>query len=242
MYEQLQILLQIQEIDSEIDKLENLKSAEPAKLRVLEAGLSKHKEKAESKNQEIQELQKEQRELQRRLGVQQEKITKYKTQRAAIKTNKEYTALELEINELEKSNSEIEEEILKTMESLDKSETELKKAQEEFHNQELIFKKNKISIITDVKKINKKIVEWKNKRAIIEPKISQILMTRYDNWRQRKKINFVAVIDGQACGGCHLTLPPQLINEVRKKRELLTCNSCGRVLYWREEEIPEETQ
>jgi uncharacterized protein len=240
MYEQLPTLLELQKIDSEIDKLETLKAVEPAKLRALETELSKHREKTETKSKEIEELQKGQRELQRQLSIQQAKIDKYKTQRATVKTNKEYSALELEISESEKSNSETEEEILKLMISLDKAEGELKLAQEEFRNQEDIFHKSEEIIILEVKKLNRKIAKWSKRRTEFTSKINQSLMTRYDNWRKRKKTDFIAVIKGQACGGCHLTLPPQLINEVRKKRELLTCNSCGRVLYWMEDEIPDE--
>jgi uncharacterized protein len=240
MYDQLRTLLELQKIDSEIDKLETIKAVEPVKLRALEAELSKHREKTETKSKEIEELQKGQRELQRQLSVQQAKIDKYKAQRATVKTNKEYSALELEISESESSNSETEEEILKLMISLDKAEGELKLAQEEFRNQEDIFHKREEIIILEIKKLNRKIAKWSKKRTEFTSKINQSLITRYDNWRKRKKTDFIAVIEGKACGGCHLTLPPQLINEVRKKKELLNCNSCGRVLYWMEEEISDE--
>ena len=34
-----------------------------------------------------------------------------------------------------------------------------------------------------------------------------------------------------ACGGCHLNLPPQVINEIQMKTELVFCESCARILY-----------
>jgi predicted nucleic acid-binding Zn-ribbon protein len=36
-----------------------------------------------------------------------------------------------------------------------------------------------------------------------------------------------------SCEGCHVALTPQLYNEVRRNEEILTCERCGRILYWR---------
>ncbi|MCK4597869.1 hypothetical protein KAU04_07495 [bacterium] len=38
----------------------------------------------------------------------------------------------------------------------------------------------------------------------------------------------------RACGGCFKTLPPQKIQEVRRTDSILTCENCGRILYWDE--------
>jgi hypothetical protein len=37
-----------------------------------------------------------------------------------------------------------------------------------------------------------------------------------------------------ACGGCHRRLPPQVINQVYLKADLVTCESCNRILYFDE--------
>ena len=33
------------------------------------------------------------------------------------------------------------------------------------------------------------------------------------------------------CGGCHMQLPPQVINEIRLKNEIIYCQICSRILY-----------
>ncbi|MDD5756941.1 MAG: C4-type zinc ribbon domain-containing protein [bacterium] len=38
-----------------------------------------------------------------------------------------------------------------------------------------------------------------------------------------------------SCGGCHMTLPPQVVNEVRKLDRLVLCESCSRILFWKGE-------
>lgn len=240
MYDQLPILLQLQEIDSKIDKLENLKASEPTKLQALEAELTKFREIVQSKSNAVEELQKKRRSKDRQLSLQQAQIEKYKSQRHSVKTNKEYTALELEISELESACSAIEDEIIELMIAIDEANNELGLAKNELKNQEDIFRKRKEEILSEIEELDRQIAEWTALRKGFVGKIDPVLINRYNDWRKRRGSSLVAVIDGQACGSCHITLPPQLVNEVRKKEELHTCSNCGRILYWMDEDKSEQ--
>ena len=45
--------------------------------------------------------------------------------------------------------------------------------------------------------------------------------------------NVVVGIEHSACGGCHMKLPAQIVTHCRAEQaELVTCPSCGRVLYF----------
>jgi hypothetical protein len=47
----------------------------------------------------------------------------------------------------------------------------------------------------------------------------------------------VVPVSGASCGGCFASLPPQFINEIRKMEKLITCETCGRILVWSQEEV-----
>ena len=236
MYDQLPILLELQKIDNEIDKIERQKAFGPVRVKELDAAIEKYRLIFESKNTAFEELQKQRREKDRKLGLQQSQLQKYKSQRNLVKTNKEYTALEFQISELEESNSKIEDEIIELMIIIDKTNDELDQARKEMEAQENLLKKKKEEILSEIKELDRQIDEWNNKRVNFAGKINSNLMIRYENWRKRRGGSLVSVIEGQVCGSCRLTLPPQLINEVRKKERLHTCSSCGRILYWKDEE------
>ena len=36
----------------------------------------------------------------------------------------------------------------------------------------------------------------------------------------------------EVCDGCHMSIPPQLYNELQKSTRLLTCPNCNRIIYW----------
>ena len=42
----------------------------------------------------------------------------------------------------------------------------------------------------------------------------------------------LAKANGGDCGGCHMQIPPQIINDIKRLNALITCDSCGRILYW----------
>jgi len=42
----------------------------------------------------------------------------------------------------------------------------------------------------------------------------------------------VVPLQGQKCGGCHLKISSGIDTEVRKNGELMTCDQCGRILFW----------
>lgn len=242
MYDQLPILLQLQEIDGEIDKLESKKAEIPVKLQALDSELAKYKERLQTKNNALEELQKERRSKDRQLTIQQDHLDRYKSQRLSVKTNKEYTALESEITELEEANSAIEDEILELMISIDEYTDEVEVARDELKAREDTLKKKRDELLSEVKKLDRKIARWNKKRGGFAGEISSALINRYDNWRKRRGSSLVAVIEDQSCGGCHLKLPPQLVNDVRRKQELYVCNSCGRILYWKDEDQEVESE
>lgn len=240
MYEQLPILLQLQELDREISKLERKKARVPVELQALEAELEEYRAKFQSQTDKLKELQKERRNKDRQLSTQQTQLEKYKSQRLSIKTNKEYTALESEIANVEIINSGTEDEILELMISIDEFADKLEVAKDKLKAQEKVFEGEKDKLLSEIKKVGRQIARRNKKRGAFTKKIDAALLRRYDNWRKRRGGSLVAIIMGPSCGGCHLKLPPQLINEVRKKDRLHTCNSCGRILYWEREVIEPE--
>jgi len=238
MYDQLPHLLKLQEVDNKISKLERKKGRIPVELRALEADLEEYKMELQTQTDALEELQKQRRSKDRQLSTQQTQLDRYKSQRLSVKTNKEYTALETEIVNVEEANSEIEDEILELMISIDEYTDKLEVTKEKLEAQKGVFQKKKSKLLSQLRKLDKQVAEKDKERGQFTSKINAALMRRYNSWRKRRGDSLVAVIEGPCCGGCHLKLPPQLINEVRKEDKLYTCNSCGRILYW-EDEIAE---
>jgi uncharacterized protein len=62
------------------------------------------------------------------------------------------------------------------------------------------------------------------------------MLTVYQRIFQGRGGQAVVPVEHQACGGCGAPLPLQLVNEIRKMELLFTCETCGRILIWRQEQ------
>jgi predicted nucleic acid-binding Zn-ribbon protein len=62
-------------------------------------------------------------------------------------------------------------------------------------------------------------------------KIKKPLLAAYERLRNRYKRAIVPVKD-DVCLGCFVRLPTSITTHGRTDKEVLLCESCGRILYW----------
>jgi predicted nucleic acid-binding Zn-ribbon protein len=62
-------------------------------------------------------------------------------------------------------------------------------------------------------------------------KIKKPLLANYERLRARYKRAIVPV-KGDTCLGCFCRVPTSLISHGRTDMEVLSCENCGRILYW----------
>jgi predicted nucleic acid-binding Zn-ribbon protein len=60
-------------------------------------------------------------------------------------------------------------------------------------------------------------------------------LSKYERILHSKDGLAMVNVEHDSCGGCNINLPPQVINEIRMKEELIFCQSCARILYIEEE-------
>ena len=79
--------------------------------------------------------------------------------------------------------------------------------------------------------IGEQIAQLERSRKTLVPDILPEALSTYERiLKIREGLAMVPVV-GEACGGCDRRLPPQVVNQVYMKTELVTCESCNRILY-----------
>jgi predicted nucleic acid-binding Zn-ribbon protein len=230
-------LIGLQKIDTEILRLEKDSHKIPLDInRDLKAYHDKEKQLTDTKNL-ISELQKLKRNQERETEVKDTEIAKLNSQLSQISTNKEYSTLIFEIENKKKDKIKIEETELETMYKIEIQEKNIKSEEKIFSEE-----KNKLDLEKKLKeealnKIKSVIEEKIQHRAELLKDIPKDILFMYEQILRSKdgiavsKINFTK----EVCLGCHMSLPPQLINEVKPNKKLLNCDKCGRFLYWEDE-------
>jgi hypothetical protein len=231
----LQKLLDVQKTDLKIQGLESEASVIPRQIKEWESSLLAHHQEVSKLKQEVDEKRKDQRQLERLLEQKQTVLVKFNTQLPLIKTNREYKAILLEVDTVEKEISTLEEEILAKMDEVEQAEArsrgrelELKKAQQEIEKEKQRLQQKKSSL-------EETLQGTRSERSGLTSDIDVSLLSQYDRIRIHKGGLALAKINDESCGACHMSLPPQLVNEVIGGK-VKVCPSCSRLLYWNEEE------
>ena len=161
-----------------------------------------------------------------------EKIDKHKDQLFLVTTNKQYDALQYEIDHLKAGLDDIE---IKTLEYTEEKETLEERIKSEEENlgalsKDLIERREKLEVLMNESSEKKAKLELQrdNKRKDIE----NTTLSRYDRIHTARKGISVVHVQGTACGGCGAFIPPQIISEVKAEKGFHTCDSCSRFLYW----------
>ncbi len=232
MREELKRLLQLQEMDDELSSLERAKVELPRKIEVLEERIKEANQRLDDRKVDLEELKRRKRHSEMELRDTEAGLKDLQAKVYEIKTNKEYDALQNEIASKKEKISNSEEEILTLMSQIEEMEEEIQKLGEDFDSisqesgAELEAQKR------DLATLEEKIAIKKGERKNIAVHISQKALATYERVSKGKNGLAVVRIRKGACGGCFKSLPPQNLQEIRRKDQLITCENCGRILVW----------
>ena len=235
MYEKIMALYELQKIDSQIDEINKVKGELPLEVEDLEdeiAGLNTRVGNIKAEMEEINALVKQRR---REIDQAQINIAKYKEQQGAVRNNREWESISMEIEyqELEITLAEKRLKEYAAATKVKKAAMESAEALLAERSIDLNAKKGELESIES--ETEEQVKELTAQAETAKLKIDERLLVAYN--RIRSKVhNGLAVVTVQrdACSGCFNRIPPQRQVEVRSGKKLIVCEYCGRIL------VPEE--
>ena len=75
--------------------------------------------------------------------------------------------------------------------------------------------------------------ELEAERDKLAPDIPKDILRRYDTIKKRCKPP-MALLVGDQCGGCNMSLPALIVSNARRADAIVECETCGRILYIRD--------
>lgn len=233
--EQIRTLMRLQEFDAEIFALTRQKEQLPFEIMNLEKAFEDKKATLQSLEEKAKTLALKRKEKEVDLASKEENIKKLTTQLAILKTNKEYQIMLAQIASLRTDNSVLEEEILKVMEAQDARKEEIAKEKALLVEEEKKFQEEKKKIETRIKEIEFAIHDLTAKRGHLLGAVEKRVLSTYERiLKAREGIALVRVKDF-SCQGCHMSVTPQVVNEIKMQEKLIICESCARILYLEED-------
>ena len=229
---QLELLVRLQSCDSAILRAQRIQENHPREIKLLEEALEKEREAIRNQLKRFEEVKKRRVAREQDLALEEEKINKAKQRLTAVKTNKEYQAALKEIEILEGQTSKIEEEILTIMEEADalKINHDTREEQVKLREKEVEEKKRKLE--KEIAECTQLIEEQQKTKEALLAQIASDVLDFYQRIKQKRAELTVVAAENSCCLGCHMNIPPQLFNEIKKCQKIIVCPHCSRILYW----------
>jgi len=235
--QQTEILIRLQGIDLQIYRLKAEAEEKPKDIARLKDSLECKKADIKQAEDKLKVLQLKHKEKEVVLGSKEAEIKKLEGQLYQIKTNKEYTAMINEIGSRKADNSLLEEEIINLMDSVDHAKAVLVGEREKFGQESKKIEEQIKEVEKDISDIKSRISEFDKNRQELLPSLDSKLLTEYERILSGRNGQALAHVVNGACGGCHMQLPAQVINEIRIKQCIMRCENCQRMLYISDDEI-----
>jgi len=237
--EGLEKLYALQQLDDKIRELELFLKQVPETIKELEEERDGKASIIENTKEKLKENVKAREKIEKEILGVKEKIKKYREQMNKATTNKEYQGFMAEIKFEEDNISKLEEKVIEKMLESDEIMNEIRESEEEFEKISEEYNKK----ITDLKgslEYNKmKLAEVSKEKLAVRGNIPSRLLGSYDNLARKKMGKAVSLVESEFCSVCNVKIRPQQFNELISSKKMFTCESCGRILFYRKVEKAE---
>ena len=232
MRAELEKLVDLQKTDSNIRKLKQAIETAGTRRATIEQEFEKHAFSIREIQGRRDALQSERADLERQIG--ENKTYKERAERNLkhAQNQKEYETAMREIDVLQKQITAFETQVLEKLAASEEVEKELEGRAEEIDSLDAKRAEALKSFDVEVKSNTSALTSETKKREAVFTTLPAQLASVYNRLAQRSRdgIAVAEVVNG-SCSACFMSLRPQMQVEVKKGDQIITCESCTRILY-----------
>lgn len=224
-------MVELQGLDAHIFKMKDDLDAIPRAIKRKDNELKEKSVNLKKLEDDARSLLMKRKEKEGEVESKEGVIKKYQAQLNLVKTNKEYTALQDEVGRNKADISVIEEDIIKIFDAIDAKNKDISQEKDSLKMEESKAGEEKKSMEAEAAGIRTELEAVMSKRSELASKIDAKILSKYERLLKNRDGLAIVPAAGDSCQGCFRMLPPQVINEIRMKENLIVCDSCARILY-----------
>ncbi|MBP1646841.1 MAG: Zn-ribbon protein [Bacteroidetes bacterium] len=230
MENKLRNLYTLQNIDSNLDELEEMKGDLPAEIGGLEDRANELRSHKTALEESMRNAFAMRDGADSEILSLKEKVERYKSQQYTVRNNREYDALTKEMDSATETIARLEKEMdqLEGKATTARNDIAIVTGQLEELNKVL---EEKRAALAEVSRANEAEEEkYRHDRQKLVVRIPKADLATYERIRKAKRGKAIVSVKRGACGGCYNRVPPQMILELRQNNRLFMCEHCGRIL------------
>lgn len=227
----LMAVYQLQQHDSQIDKIRMIRGELPLEVQDLEDEIIGLETRIENYHTEIKSLEKLVQDKKQAIKDSESLIKKYEDQKLNVRNNREYDSLtkEIEFQTLEMQLAE--KRIREYTDALSSKKLQIDESDALLNERrsDLEIKKSELNDIVEETELEEKALAKRSDD--LQSRIEDRLLIAYQRIRKNARNGLAIVqIERDACGGCFNKIPPQHQLDIRMHKKIIVCEYCGRIL------------
>lgn len=232
MKAELQKLIALQNLDTTIRKLEKDQQATPERRAEIEKEFDQRAFEIRALENRRDEAKHTRARLENEVMEQKGRAERAERNLMSSKKPDEYTAAIREADAARKTISGLETQILEQMEQLEQAEGSLKERADEIVSLNS-DRETKLKAFDDESgTIADRLAVARKEREEVFASLPKAISAQYSRIGARIRDGVaVAEARNRSCSACFMSLRPQMMAEIRRGDEIITCDNCGRILY-----------
>jgi predicted nucleic acid-binding Zn-ribbon protein len=232
MLETIEKLLVLQDRDRKIHRVQQELAQIAPERESLRARATTTQLQLEAAKNRVKHIESERKRLELDVEAKKLQIEKYANQQLQTRKNEEYKALAHEIETCRGDITKIEDSEIVLMEQAEAAQKEVARANGEANEAKKLAESQIAELGQREENFKKEFAELQQGRAELAAAVDESARNRYERLLKSKGDNVVVGVQHGVCGGCHMKLQQQLVVSCQAQKEMVTCSSCGRILYY----------
>lgn len=234
MKNDLSQLILLQKLDIEVRQLREEIESLPQRQAGLEEQFASTVAEYIALRDSLDAARARRQELEEKIEAEQQRHLKFKADLMKSTNEREYTTAVREIDIARKVIGTLETETLKLMEQIEKLEVELAAKTPDMEVHRVEVDRQLATLRSRATTAAARVEELLGQRPGLYDSLSPDARSNYDRLSKMRSGLALAEARDYSCLGCRMSLRPQIFSDIRRGEKVITCESCGRILYFSE--------
>jgi uncharacterized protein len=232
VHHDLERLIRLQALDTRAADARKAQVTIPETQRALDQKLEGARSAVAAAGERQAANQADRRALEKDLAALNTRLSRYKDQLMEVKTNREYTAMQHEIETAQGEVKRLEDQMLERMLEADELAAAVKNAEANLKAAERQIAQERVALDGQLAEEATALDAATSEREAVVAELPAAVVNTYETLLKGRKGIAVCAAKDERCSQCQVRLRPQVFVHVRQNSGIVQCDSCQRILYY----------